>query len=51
VLFAGQKFRFVAEEDNALSEAEGLRGEYAEMKESQRAAVRQFLQRLAGNVR
>ena len=48
VLYAGQKFRFVAEQDNALSEAERLRGEYAEMKESQHAAVRQFLQRIYG---
>ena len=48
VLYRGQKFRFVAEENNALSEAEGLRGAYAEMKESQHAALRQFLQRIYG---
>ncbi len=48
VLFAGQKFRFVAEQDNALSEAERLRGEYAEMEDDHQAEVRQFLQHAYG---
>jgi hypothetical protein len=48
VLFAGQKFRFVAEQDNALSEAERLRGEYAEMEDDHHAEVRQFLQHAYG---
>src|SRR5260370_37832394 len=47
-LFRGQKLRFVAGPDDPLSEAEGLRGDYAEMKESQHAEVRQFLQRIYG---
>jgi hypothetical protein len=45
VLCAGQKMRFVASPDNALSKAERLRGEYAQIEEGQHAAVRQFLQR------
>jgi hypothetical protein len=48
VLFAGKLMRHVSSPDNPLSEAERLRGEYAEMKESQHAAVRQFLQRIYG---
>jgi len=48
VLHAGKLMRHVASPDNALSEAERLRGEYAEMKESQHAEVRQFLQRIYG---
>jgi hypothetical protein len=40
--------RHVASPDNPLSEAERLCGEYAEMKESQHAEVRQFLQRIYG---
>jgi hypothetical protein len=48
VLFAGKLMRHVSSPDNPLSEAERLRGEYAEMKESQNAAVRQFLQRIYG---
>ena len=47
-LFRGQKFRFVASPDNPLSEAEGLRGEFAEMKERHNAEERQFLQRIYG---
>src|SRR5260370_15131827 len=47
-LFRGQKLRFVASPDDPLSKAEDLRGAYAEMKESQHAAVRQFLQRIYG---
>ena len=47
-LFAGKLMRHVASPDNALSEAERLRGEYAEMKERQHAEVRQFLQRMYG---
>jgi hypothetical protein len=47
-LFAGKLMRHVASPDNALSEAERLRGEYAEMKERQHAEVRQFLQRIYG---
>ena len=46
VYFAGQKIRFVAEEGNALSEAERLCGEYAEMEEGDEAEERQFLQRV-----
>ena len=37
VLVAGQIIRFVAEEGNALSEAERLCGEYAEMEEDDQA--------------
>ena len=48
VLYAGQKFRFVASPDDPLSEAEGLRGEFAEMKERHNAEERQFLQRIYG---
>ncbi len=46
VLVAGQMIRFVAEEGNALSEAERLCGEYAEMEEGDGAEERQFLQRV-----
>ncbi len=45
VLFAGQKIRFVADQENALSKAERLRGEYAEIEDGHHAEVRQFLQR------
>ena len=48
VLFAGKLMRHVSSPDNPLSEAEGLRGEFAEMKESHNAEVRQFLQRIYG---
>ena len=48
VLYAGKLMRHVSSPDDPLSEAEGLRGKYAEMKESQHAAVRQFLQRIYG---
>ena len=47
-LFPGQKLRFVASPDDPLSEAEGLRGEFAEMKERHNAEERQFLQRIYG---
>ena len=47
-LFAGKLMRHVASPDNPLSEAERLRGEYAEMIERQHAEVRQFLQRAYG---
>jgi hypothetical protein len=47
-LFAGKLMRHVASPDNALSEAERLRGDYAEMNERQHAEVRQFLQRAYG---
>jgi hypothetical protein len=47
-LFAGKLMRHVANPDNALSEAERLRGAYAEMKERQHAEVRHFLQRIYG---
>jgi hypothetical protein len=48
VLSRGQKLRFIAEQDNALSQAEGLRGEYAEMEDDHGADARQFLQRIYG---
>ena len=48
VLYAGKLMRHVAGPDDPLSKAERLRGAYAEMKESQHAAVRQFLQRIYG---
>ena len=47
-LFRGQKLRFVASPDDPLSEAERVRGEFAEMKERHNAEVRQFLQRIYG---
>jgi hypothetical protein len=47
-LFAGKLMRHVASPDNALSEAERLRGEFAEMMDNYRADVRQFLQRAYG---
>ena len=47
-LFRGQKIRFVASPDDPLSEAERVRGEFAEMKERHNAEVRQFLQRIYG---
>ena len=48
VLFAGKLMRHVSSPDNPLSEAEGLRGEFAEMKERHNAEERQFLQRIYG---
>jgi hypothetical protein len=47
-LFRGQKLRFVASPDDPLSEAERVRGEFAEMKERHNAEERQFLQRIYG---
>jgi hypothetical protein len=44
-LFQGKLLHFVAGPDDPLSEAERVRGEFAEMVEDQHAAVRQFLQR------
>ncbi len=45
VLFAGQKIRFVANQEDALSNAERLRREYAEMDDSSVGEVSHFLQR------
>src|SRR4029077_17392429 len=47
-LFAGKLMRHVASPDNPLSEAERLRGEYAEMKEVKKEEVSEFLQRIYG---
>ena len=44
-LFQGKLLHFVAGPDDPLSEAERVCGEFAEMLEDYRAAVRQFLQR------
>jgi hypothetical protein len=46
VLSGGKLLRFVANEDSPLSEAERLRGEYAELDDGDDAQVRQFLQRV-----
>jgi hypothetical protein len=45
VLVAGQLLRHVSSPDNPLSEAERLRGEYAEMENGHQAKVMQLLQR------
>jgi hypothetical protein len=47
-LFAGKLMRHVSSPDNPLSEAERVRGEFAEMKERHNAEERQFLQRIYG---
>jgi hypothetical protein len=47
-LVRGQKLRFVAGPDDPLSEAERLRGEFAQMVADHHAAVGQFLQQAYG---
>jgi hypothetical protein len=47
-LFAGKLTRHVSSPDNALSEAERVRGEFAEMVDDHHADVRHFLQRIYG---
>jgi hypothetical protein len=47
-LVAGKLMRFVASPDDPLSEAERLRGKYAQMEDGHNAAVGQFLQHAYG---
>jgi hypothetical protein len=46
VLCAGQLIRFVANDDNPLSQAERLRSDYAELKDGDQESLNQFLQRV-----
>ena len=46
VLCAGQLIRFVANDDNPLSQAERLRSDYAELEDGDQESLHQFLQRV-----